>query len=247
MASLVYPFVGPLVINCLLTIGVCYYMIKSSVYRSPITYFSFLATLSALLGSIFNAAVYMDWSRYYTLRSAMSILSVISTSSLFVPGLIGFHRISKQKDNKAGVYISVVGYLWAFVLSLMVIVVYAMFEIQGSIDSYYVRYVLAYGHCGLAFLVVVLCLMTHQYLHGKAKKSLIAYTSLFIIFEIFFFIVSFAVRSGVAYYGLTLVFIDFATALAVLISVMYGHLWTAMDDLSETDSHEKLEVGSSQA
>ncbi|KAI7875825.1 uncharacterized protein EV154DRAFT_526321, partial [Mucor mucedo] len=234
-----FGYLGPLVIYSFLTLEICFCLFKGTVYRSPITYTAFFAALSALICAIINAAVREDIDRIVSTRAAVSVFSIIYTHVAFVPGLIGFYRISKQKGSRFGTALAIIGCLWAFILIIIGIVYNVMIEKNAWFDSVGSYYVIVFGHVALAFILAILLALNHTSLHGKAKISLVAYTMLFILFEICYFIEIFAIHTVLALFVVSLIFNDLASAIALILSVSYGHLWITQNTLGD-----KVEISS---
>lgn len=240
MAVPEYELIGQLVIYSLLVIVIFYYILKRPVYRSPITYTALLSALSALTYSILNGVENWSSKGLYNFKAVMSILSTLFLSLAYAPELIGFYRISKQKDSQAGVCISIVGGLWASVLCAIAIILNILTDNPPYIYYGDVETVVLFGHCGLTVLVTLLYLMTRNHLHGKAKGSLGACILLFLLTEIIFVLITFIYGPGF----LKLVFYDLVLASILIISVIYGHLWTTIEDLGRSSNmYDKVEIG----
>lgn len=226
---------------------VIFCMIKSSVYRSPITITAFLSLLSALIYAIMIVTISSDEERLNSMRGIMSSFYVTSISLAYVPGLIGLRRIAKETGSRMGVWIATIGYLWAFILIVIAIVLNVMIGkniLSMTLDSVYV---MLFGHSGHTFLLIVLYLMTQKHLHGKDKGSLVAYVLLFVQYEIFYYVLTYTVEAEEAYNALSLVFNDLVMALALLISVWYGRHWTTKSDLKHINTkYNKVEAGTAE-
>lgn len=243
MFDLEKSFLTSTIIYCFLAAGIFYYICRGSVYRSRITYFALLEALLAAINYALSFTLEIligAEGRYktYILETVLSILFITFTSLAYVPGLIGFHRISKHTGSKVGVCMSILGYLWALALVLIALVVYL---IVGEYE-YNLVLVLDYGHCGHTFLVALLYLMTQRHLRGKTKGSLAAYILLFIVYEIFFFATNYVITSELLYCILRIIFKDFALAVALMVSVIYGYLWTSNSDSSTGEVYDKVEI-----
>ncbi|KAG2193720.1 hypothetical protein INT47_013188 [Mucor saturninus] len=235
-------YIGSMTIYILSTLIVIGFMIKSPAYRSPITITALFSTLTALIYSVMIVIWGLNPESVYNMSRVMTAFYIISTSLAFVPGLVGFHRISRETGSKIGTIFAMVGYLWAFVLIVMVIAINVMIAKNFLSVSEDTLDAIFYGHSGHAFLVIVLYLMTQHHLHGMAKGSLLAYTLLFVQYEIFFYVLTYAVEDTNMYSALALVFNDLVMALALVVSVIYGHLWTTKRDSNRGDVYDKVEV-----
>lgn len=262
--------IGPMIIFILVSILNGYFVIK---YATARTFVGYSALFGALAGFIYNTIIMASVIMNANLRSpiigriesAFYIFYCIYIVFAFVPGLITFARISKRqqgaKSSKVGKYIVYVGHFWSALLIIigLALTIMAATTFRRSARFAYYRsdsivhfgnllMFAYYSNWGFVAIFLVLHGIYYGNLQGKARGTLITYSSLNIISTVVFVIV----LNTDSYFGfrtmLTTVYVvlfilcDITVAAAFIIAVLYGHLW---EDLKETLDGEKVELESS--
>ncbi|GAA5801917.1 hypothetical protein HPULCUR_007375 [Helicostylum pulchrum] len=191
---------------------------------------------------------------FHSLKPVYHLFEAIYGPFMFVPGLIAFGRISKKRNSKIGVLISYFGYVWtiAVIIVGLALMIYILTELPDGDDFFdtifnsmsplkinstqlEVCFKMSDFTYFSVWALVVTSLIHHvtQFgaLKGKARNSLIAYSTLNIIAVIFNTAVPFMLRKVSEYSQIiiaiviTLVFVHITSCIAILLAAQYGHLW----------------------
>ncbi|CAO3657441.1 unnamed protein product [Mucor hiemalis] len=239
--------IGPLIISILTFLVISFLIILRSSSKDLTGYSVVVSALSAL---ICNSIITVD-----TLKLSTIVFGVTSPSSYvfygiyisfaFIPGLIAFHRISKENGGTIGKFVVYFGYFWAFItiaigLTLTIYVakhVDLVFYTQENMDHFSTQLTKLASfmyYSGWAFVVAYLVLFVSN--SGAyavtSRNSLIIYTSLNIL-SVLVNTIIFKLRKdlgtngdlGLTSFSVTLVFCDITVAIALIIATYYGNLW----------------------
>ncbi|KAI7897241.1 uncharacterized protein EV154DRAFT_489422 [Mucor mucedo] len=228
-----YWFIGPVILWSLLTVGIVFCIIKSSVYRSNISYAALTITLFGLVYAIMN--IVSSDHYYYTVPVAIGFDSLrVSFESL--PGLMAYLRMSKQIGYKTGRFLVYFGFLYMIpVVAMGVIVTFFAVEEYRSPEIF--GFVLRV-HCGFITIFLLLLALYWKKLHGKVRITLLLYTLAYVISEIFYLVTTYKARRYFPADIVSIFLVEFPVVLSLMISVLYGHLWTMKRPMQD----EKVEI-----
>lgn len=237
------PFIGQLILWSLLTIGVGFFIIKSSIYRTLIGYAALLTTLCGFVNAVLQTVAALHFELVINIRPATNAFPIIYSTLAWIPGLLAMQRISKQKDSMVGICVANVGFFLAVVSIVCGSALYIYTGSRNALDNVNIYYLVNCGHCVFIIILGSYIKMEYSLLNG----SLIAYTLLLTIAEsiflILFFCYSYALISRVFQLALSLFCVDLPMIVAIFISALCGHYWTLdslLDDKEELNSTDNL-------
>jgi hypothetical protein len=224
---------GPMIIWLLLTTAVGFCIVKSSNCRTSIGYSALTAALAGFIYNIIAVVVTSNFDSAVGTVSLMILFYTIYTSFTFVPGLIAFRGISKQRGSKVGTYAANFGYFWAFVMVITGLVLTIMVGTSSEFDSIDVFLFVMSGFCGFVAINGLLLVIHRNQLKGKPNGTLIAYSLLCTLSVICFLITMLApIQTLSIFFTISIIFFDLPMAAAIIIATLYGHLWK-MDYLED--------------
>lgn len=238
-----YPYwsIGPLVVYTLASIVVCFYIFK---YKTSRTLVEYSALVGALAGFIYNtmimaSSVEAAGDNYLvTVNSSCTLFYAIYLAFAFVPGLIAFGRISRHRSNKFGKYTVYFGYLWSatmVIVGLTITIITSrsdeLLESEGKMKHLVNLFLfLYYANWGFIPIFLVLHGIYFNEIKGKARGTLIVYTSLILLS----YIVNISITSSnfanytefvTKTFAVLLTLCDIPVAIVFIIAAIFGHLW----------------------
>lgn len=240
---MIYSFIGPLVLWSLLTIGVGFCIIKSSIYRTLIGYAALITTLCGFVNAVLQSVAALHLELVIYIRPATNVFPIIYSTLAWIPGLLAMQRISKQKDSMVWICMANVGFFLAVVSIVCGSVLYIYTGSRNALDNVEIYYPVNCGHC--VFIIILGSYIKMDY--SQLKRSLVVYTLLLTLSEsvfLFLFVYySYFVISRMNEFAVSLFLVNFPMIVAIIISALYGHLWTLdslVDDKEEQHSTDSL-------
>lgn len=233
-------FAGPLALWSFATVAaVISCSIEKNLYRSPVVRATFIPIIFGLLCYVMNGLIQTEYASIFSkIATCRTIFDIISRSFGPAPGLIAYLLISKKRGIKTGIWIAYVGCLWIFIMLMTGFMVTLL-----QVDTTYLAnssYDFAYcGQSGFALLFVLLMLIHWNTLPDKANISLMAYSVLIILSEIFKLVIYFVYTlKALDYYIIELIFVELTMVSSLMLAVWFGPLWTKYELLDDKDEEE---------
>lgn len=242
---------GPLGVYLLTLIIICVLLLTRSSRRQSIGYTS---AIGALAGTVYSALLFI--TLYVNREVALPMFYVfyaIFITFTFIPGLIAFAKISKQKGDRLGKFVLGFSYLWA--LAVMVIGLAMAITLgvnlnssdasffEGSGYTHFSKLYIFLVHSPWAFVATYLILLgaySSSLTGKKPKMTLIVYSVLNMIAVLVLTIcINITTDDSNLYVTLTLIYSfllalsDIPYAIALIISTCYGHLWVTESGVKE--------------
>ncbi|CAO3612793.1 unnamed protein product [Mucor hiemalis] len=266
--SVIYNFeptwsIGPAVISIVAFLVVSFLLFSRPNSRGPVGYAAFIGSLAGLINYVIIMVLYCTGaSSSVTGYPATFVFQGIYLSFAFVPGLIGFRRISKENNSVAGKMTALFGYLWAFVVIvvgfaltiILAVNINDMYSIFYSPSIHFSKLLLFMNHSGWAFVAAYLILLSVNLssTSGTSHKTIIIYSVLNILSVLVYTIVAntrivggsiHAILSTI--FAVPLVFCNIPIALGFIIATYYGSLWGSNSDAIKGGRVEILESNDS--
>lgn len=235
-------FLGPIILWSLLTIVIASCLIRNSKYRSLVVYTAIMPVIFELVWAILNLVLAQSFKKLYysditELMPIVNAFNLLRPSFVPLPGLVACLRMSRQIGIKRAPWLAYLGFFYVVLLIIVNIIFVLVENDLDRLAEFVIR-----GHCGFIGVFALYLAMFWKKLYGKAKITLIVYTSVYIISEIFFLVVDLNTFYTYAWIIVSFVLVDFMSALSILITVLCGHLWTTDNFSSEVNSNGKFEV-----
>ncbi|KAI9266255.1 hypothetical protein EDC94DRAFT_603206 [Helicostylum pulchrum] len=210
--------------------------------HTHIGYTACVAALASMIYSIFGA-ITIDFP--YDSAPLFTMFFSISNACLFLPGLIGFHRISLQRKSEFGEFFAYLGYAWATIevgagSTLTVIMnknsgngFFLPYELERLAMS---LFFLTWGF--VFFLLRFICMHVDR-MQKNASRTMILYVFCFVVQTIAYTVISNMPFIDMVSQVLMLLFFTLPRVVCIFIAAFYGHRWTL--EYSEYDENNYCE------
>lgn len=228
--------------------------------RTYLEYGTLLGVVSGLLYTIFVASLALqnDSINITDIEPAFFFFYSVYTAFAFVPGLIVFRKIAKNRNYRFGKYVVYFGYFWSIVVvgvgfSLAIFTTVTLGEgiINSGVSFSSIRIFvkvltfLYYSNWGFVAVFFILFGIYFRVLRDKARSTFIAYACLnlfsilvFVIIDNTFGEYNSFISKVTTVYGIMFALSDTPVAISFIIAIYYGHLWvsqTLNDKVEVTD------------
>lgn len=257
--------IGPLVISifAVFMVGV---LITLFSFSKDLTAYS--ALVSALSGLICNAVIVARFIESPTVAFGIAspssyVFYGIYISFAFVPGLIGFYRISKGNGSKIGKFTVYLGYLWALItiiigLAMTVYItknfkdgLYGQENLEHLIKQSKILLSFMY-YSGWGFIAAYLVLIsTNTGTFPTTSRISFTVYSLLNLLAVLVNTIVFGLQMTsnlesnaiLTTFSVTIIFCDTAIAMALVIATYYGSLWNQNPKLRDgSETAEALDI-----
>lgn len=197
--------------------------------HSHIGYTACIASLASLIYSVFGAFA-IDLPN--DAAPPFTVFFSISNACLFLPGLIGFHRISLQRRSEFGEFFAYLGYAWATVevgagSTLMVLTNKNLgnaFFLPDELEKLAMSlFVLTWG---FVFILLRFMGMHMGCLQKNASRTMTTYVICFVLQTVAYTVISNVRLIDAVSQVLMLLFFTLPRVLCIFIAAFYGHTWT---------------------
>lgn len=248
--------IGPVVVYTITFLTICMLLLTRSSTRGFIGYTS---AIGAFAGMVYTALIVaMLFAGVMIAIPIFFVFFAICITFTFLPGLVAFGRIAKQKGSKVGKLIVGFGYLWAFIVVVIGLALGITLGVKlgaSDVDFFYSNPYIQINNLYMfliyspwAFVAAYLILLgaLSSSLARKSKITLIVY-SVLNIFALLVFTICIHITDDrdlfvmvTVIYSILLALSDIPFAVALMVATYYGHLWNII-----TEDNTKGEVGHS--
>lgn len=255
--------IGPAVISIFAFLVVSFLLFSRPNSRGPVGYAAFVGSLAGLINYVIIMVLYCTGaSSSAEAYPATFVFQGIYLSFAFVPGLIGFRRISKENGSAAGKMTTLFGYLWAFVVivvgfALTIILAVNtndLYSVIFSPSQHFSNLLLFMYYSGWAFVAMylILLIVNLSFISGTSRKTIIIYSALNMLSVLVYTIVANTRPVGSSIhvilstvFAVPLVFCNIPIAVGFIIATYYGSLWSSNSDAIKGGKVEILESNGS--